>query len=124
MGPAPKILIVEDDWLIGDHLKVVIEKLGYAVCGLAASADDAVKLARAEQPAAILMDIRLLGPRDGIDAGIEINRYRPVPIIYVTGSYDCATRRRLEEQHPAAILQKPMEHEELRAALAGVCPLP
>jgi two-component system, response regulator PdtaR len=124
MGPAPKVLIVEDDWMIGDHLKVVLEGLGYAVCGLAASADDAVKLAREEQPAVILMDVRLQGPRDGIEAVTEIRRLTPVPVVFVTASSDSETLARIRASGRATVLFKPLRRGELKEVLARVCPLP
>lgn len=121
MTAAPGILVVEDDWLTADYMQSTLEDLGYVVCGIAATADDAVRLAREKGPAAVVMDVRLSGPRDGIEAAIEITRHRPVPIVYVTG--DGATRRRVEGQRPAAVLQKPIEREQLSAVLARVCPL-
>lgn len=124
MDQMPKILIVEDDWMIADHLKAVIEKLGYSVCGLAASAGEAVELARAEQPAAILMDVRLSGPRDGIDAAIEIGRITPAPIVFVTGSSDTETLARIRAGSCATVLFKPLLRSELTEVLARVCPLP
>ena len=123
MGSAPTILIVEDDWMIADHLKVVLEGFGYSVCGLAASADEAVKLVREEQPAVILMDIRLSGPRDGIDATIEIRGLTPAPVVFVTGSSDTETVARVRASGPATVLFKPLRRGELKEVLARVCPL-
>lgn len=123
MGPAQKILIVDDDWMIADHLKVVLESLGYSVCGLAASAEDAVKLVREEQPAVILMDVRLSGPRDGIDAAIDIRRLTTVPIVFVTGSSDKETLARIRASGRATVLFKPLRLNELKEVLARVCPL-
>jgi len=123
MTAARSILVVEDDWLSADHLRATLLGLGYAVCGPVATADEAVRLARKERPAAVLMDVRLSGARDGIHAAIEIAGQRPVPIVYVTASDDSATRRRLQDQNPAAVLVKPIDREQLRAALARICPL-
>jgi two-component system, response regulator PdtaR len=122
MAAAPSILVVEDDWLVADHLRNAVVALRYRVCGIAGSADDAVRLARERAPDAVVMDVRLAGPRDGIDAAIEILADRPVPVIYVTGSNDPQTLRRIEEQKPAGILIKPIQREHLQAALARACP--
>lgn len=123
VAAAPTILVVEDDWLVADCLRIALEGFGYAVCGPAATAEEAVRLARAERPSAVLMDVRLSGVSDGIHAGSEILADRLVPIVYVTATSDSALHRRIEEQNPAAVLTKPVDREQLRAILARVCPL-
>ena len=123
MGPAPKILVVEDEWMIANHLRVVLEGIGYPVCGVAATADEAVKLAREEKPALIVMDVRLSGEGDGIDAAARIGgRGRPA-IVFVTASSDRQTLERMNAQRPAAVLLKPIRLSELKEVLARVCPL-
>ena len=123
MKTAPKILIVEDEWLIAEYYRIVIEHLGYEICGIATNAGDAVKLARAEHPAAVIMDVRLWGDRDGIDAAQEICAIRQLPVIYVTASREPETSRRISADFPAEVLTKPVTQVHLEAALKKHCPL-
>lgn len=116
-----RVMIVEDDFIVRAHLKGIVERLGYEVCGLAGSADEAVQLADSEQPDAILMDVRLNGPRDGVDAAIEIFDSRAVPVIYVTASNEPQTLERIETDHPSGVLIKPVASEQIGALLRKVC---
>lgn len=124
MAAAPRVLIVEDDLLIAEYFKIIVEQLGYEACGLAHSADEAVALARREEPALIFMDVRLAGERDGVEAGREIHAFMPVPIIYVTASREPQTTRRIKEDHAAEVLTKPVVLQHIEMALAKYCPLP
>jgi two-component system, response regulator PdtaR len=124
MKSAPKVLIVEDEWLIAEYYRIVIEHLGYEICGIATNAADAVSLVRKEKPAAVIMDVRLSGDRDGVDAAREIYKIRELPVIYVTASREPQTSLRIKEDHPAEVLTKPVTQVHLEAALKKFCPLP
>jgi CheY-like chemotaxis protein len=124
MSAVPKVLIVEDETLIADYFKIMIEHLGYEVCGIAGTADMAVRLARQENPSIIFMDVRVDGERDGVDAALEICAHRPVPIVYVTASEEPQTLERILSDHPTEILIKPVLEKDIGAALARHCPLP
>lgn len=119
--PESRILIVEDNLIVRAHLKVIVERLGYHVCGLAASADQAVALADSTRPDAILMDVRLGGARDGVDAALDICESRAVPVIYVTGSNEPQTLERIESDHPSGVLIKPVVPDQLGQVLRQVC---
>ncbi|WP_340115280.1 response regulator [Pelagibius sp. 7325] len=124
MQTTPKVLIVEDEQIIAEYFRVIVESAGYEVCGIALSADEAVKLARENDPALIFMDVRLQGEKDGVDAAFEIHRHKPVPTVYVTGSTEPETQQRIKADHPADILIKPVLSEQLLDALKRFCPQP
>ncbi|WP_193367878.1 response regulator [Pelagibius marinus] len=124
MEVAPKVLIVEDERMIAEYFKVLVESLGYDVCGIAKSADEAVRLAREEDPAMVFMDVRLVGAKDGVDAANEICRFKSVPTVYVTGSNEQETIDRIKTDHPADILIKPVLAEQIEDALIRFCPRP
>jgi two-component system, response regulator PdtaR len=71
-GGLPKILIVEDDYLVSVELDFRLREAGFDVVGVAVTAEEAVRLARSRKPALAIMDIRIAGPRDGIDTAIEL----------------------------------------------------
>src|SRR5262249_2941641 len=69
-----RVLIVEDEFFISLHTKELVEELGHVVVGIAVSADQAIHVAEQERPDVVLMDIRLVGSRDGIEAADEIRK--------------------------------------------------
>lgn len=113
-----RVLIVDDQFLIVEFLKIWCETYGYEVCGTAKSAADAVEQALAHKPACVLMDVHLEGQRDGINAAIEICKSVDTRVIYVTGSSEGPTIARINEHHPFAILIKPIDPAELGRVLA------
>lgn len=102
------VLIVEDEHLIALGLAARIEDMGLDVCGTADTADDAVAQARLHRPAVILMDMRLRGAKDGVDAAQAIYESVGSKIIFVTGSREQKTIDRIGLDHPFAILFKPV----------------
>ena len=118
---ALRVLIVDDEFLVADLLTGVVEDAGHEVAGIAASADEAlVQLEDARVDVAIL-DIRLKGPRDGIELACEIQeRYPRVRYLFVSGSGEAMTRARAEGVNPMAILQKPFDQQQLVELLAQV----
>lgn len=115
-----RVLIVEDEALIAWTLSTMIEDLGMAVAGMAATADDALAQAEALKPDLILMDIRLKGEKSGITACRLIRERSNVPVILVTGHGDPTSVRLAEEAGPAAILLKPVRAQHLEAAIRKV----
>lgn len=103
----PKILIVEDEMLIALDLKNRLERSGYQVLDLAASAAKAVELAVRERPDIILVDVVLKGARDGIDAACAIVEKHPVPVLFITGNVKFINQERLKNIPVYKILGKP-----------------
>lgn len=114
---TPSILIVEDEAIVALDLKLRLSDLGYRVVGVVASADDAVSAVREHQPSLVLMDVRLKGAGDGIEAAERINRERPTPLIYLTSHSDADTVRRAARTGPYGYLTKPFQAKELRAGI-------
>lgn len=116
-----QVLVVEDNMITALYYASVVEVLGYRVCGKAATAQQAIALAADTHPAAILMDVRLKGSMDGIEAARSILDGDDDPhIIYITGSNEPETMRRITESNPAAILVKPVMAEQLERTLRKV----
>lgn len=115
-----RVLIVEDEFFISLDLQNLLHGLGHTVVGIAVSADQAVQLAQREQPDVALVDIRLAGPRDGIDAAQEMFNRFGVPSLFVTANTDPQTRARAQAVQPLGFLEKPVTTHRLRAGLRGV----
>lgn len=120
-GAPCRILIVEDDALIALDLQQTIEDMGGAVVGRASRTVEAIGLAAKHRPDVVLMDIRLAGGSDGIEAARGIRRLQQIPIIFVTGNTDPATRERVFEFSDVSLLNKPVDHLQLGATLRERC---
>lgn len=118
MRTGARVLIVDDERLIAEAMEMTLEDVGCSVCGIAATAEQAVALAQQCRPDVVLMDVRLKGRRDGIEAAADIRRLLGTPIVFITGSGDPATMKRMREFDNALILAKPVMPETLTQALA------
>ncbi|TGS72282.1 response regulator [Mesorhizobium sp. M3A.F.Ca.ET.174.01.1.1] len=101
------ILIVEDDYLIALDIEAGLLAEGFSLAGLATSADQAISMAIATKPALALMDIRLLGKRDGVDTALELYRELGIRCIFTTAHGDRDVRLRAEAAKPLGWVQKP-----------------
>ncbi|MBS0273258.1 MAG: response regulator [Proteobacteria bacterium] len=103
----PRILVVEDEYLIAMMMENDLDEAGYNVVGIANSAEKAVFLATTEQPDLIIMDIRLIGGRDGIDAALEIFAKTGIRCLFATAHGDAQSKTRAIAASPLGWLQKP-----------------
>jgi two-component system, response regulator PdtaR len=115
-----RILIVEDEVFVAMDAEAILTSAGYDVVATAASADDAVSKAGRLLPDLVLMDVRLLGPRDGIDAALEITHKLKLPIIFVTANVDPVTHTRAMQAKPLTILSKPFTSASLLQAVGAL----
>lgn len=112
-----QILVVEDERIIALNLKENLEALGYAVVGIAASGEKAVEKATEFHPDLVLMDIRLQGNMDGIEAAQQIWDNFSIPVIYVTGHSDKSTLERAKVTAPFGYILKPVKEQELQVSI-------
>lgn len=112
-----RILIVEDDGIARVDIQAALEKGGYEVAGMASSGPEAIMQADALCPDLILMDIRLEGDMDGVEAANEISRKYNIPVIYLTVYADDETLQWAKVSAPMGYLLKPVDHNELKSAI-------
>lgn len=101
------ILIVEDDFLIAMQAESALKDAGFSVNGVAATAEEALALAKQRRPAIVIMDIRLASQRDGIDAASDLFRDLGLRCVFATAHDDEQTRARAEPFAPLGWLAKP-----------------
>ena len=126
-GPGaagPRVLIVDDEWLISVQLEQMLTAAGFEVVGTAADAASAVALAGRERPDLVLMDIRLSGPVDGIEAAREILDRFGIRSLFVSAHSDQGTVTRSLAARPAGWLPKPFTEAELLQAVRAALSLP
>jgi CheY-like chemotaxis protein len=102
------VLVTEDEFLIAELWSFYLEEMGLCVCGIAASAAESVALAQEHRPQIVLMDMRLRGDSDGVDAALEIYATVGSGVVFITGSTEPETTARMNLDHPKAILYKPV----------------
>ncbi len=105
---ALRVLVVEDDAMIGVLLGEILEGMGYDVCGIEATEADAVTAAARCRPDLMIVDVQL-GEGSGISAVDTIHRAGPVPHVFVTGDIS-----RIRTLRPGSFaIQKPYREAEL-----------
>ena len=114
---SPKILIVEDEGILAIHLSQKMVQMGYKVCGVAASGEEAIQAALTQKPDVILMDIHLSEAMNGIEAAAQIHQHANIPVIYLTAYADDEFLQQAKVTDAYAYLVKPVRDYELRASL-------
>jgi CheY-like chemotaxis protein len=112
---ATDVLIIEDEPIIGLDLTRLTRELGHRVTGVAATRDEAVEMARRQQPGLVLSDIRLADGSSGLDAATDILKSFDIPVIFIT-----AFPERLltgERPEPAFLITKPFREETVKALI-------
>jgi PAS domain S-box-containing protein len=112
-----RILIVEDDRIVARDIQQQLSRIGHTVVGVTPRGEDALPLTLQSQPHLVLMDIRLEGKTDGIDAADQIRQRCRVPVVYLTAHADEQTLKRAGVTEPFGYLLKPFEDSQLRTTI-------
>lgn len=115
-----KILVVEDEVLVGMLLSHNLEELGYTVQDVITTGEGAIAHVASDPPDAIIMDISLNGKIDGIDAAKAIKAKYDIPILFFTGYEDRKLQERAKAVQPAAIIDKLGPAEAIKEALEDI----
>ena len=112
-----RIYIVEDERIIAIDLQRRLERLGYQICGISASGEEALSGIRTQLPHLVLMDIVLQGPMDGIEVAVKIRNEFNIPVIFLTAYTDTKTLERAKEASPLGYVLKPFKERELATTI-------
>lgn len=115
--PAAQILVVEDEGVVAAHIRARLQRLGYGVAAVAATAEAALRHIGGQPPDLVLMDIRLPGPKDGVAAAAEIRERYHIPVVYLTAYADDETVQRAKVTQPYGYILKPFVVRELYSAI-------
>jgi len=118
MTDKARILIVEDESIIALDIRDRLESLGYAIAGATSFGQEAIQMAAETRPSVVLMDIRLKGAMDGVQAAEQIRARFDIPVVYLTAYSDETTLQRAKVTEPFGYLLKPFEDRELHIAIA------
>jgi DNA-binding LytR/AlgR family response regulator len=109
--------IVEDESIIADDLRALLEDIGYQCPEPCANYNEAVGMLYEDAPDLVLLDINLGGKPDGIRIGKFIREKMSIPFIFLTANSDPETVTAARETHPNAYLVKPFQKGDLYAAI-------
>jgi DNA-binding response OmpR family regulator len=114
---AKKILIVEDERLIAEDIKLSLHQFGYEVTSIVAFGEDVVNAAREVRPDLALVDIKLRGDTTGLTAAQELFEEMGTPIVFLTANANLNTIRQAAQSSPYGYLIKPFQERELQATI-------
>lgn len=107
-----KILIVEDEFIVANDLKMILVKSGYEVCGIAASVEEARILIDSKKPNWVLLDIILKGNLTGIDLAWELEK-KNIPFLFISANTNHSILNAVKETKPYGFLVKPFRERDL-----------
>jgi hypothetical protein len=121
-GIAPKIvkakiLIVEDENIVAFNIQNRLERLGYIVTAVSSSGEVALQKVEQTHPDLVLMDIKLKGMIDGIQAAERIRTEFQIPVVYLTAYTDEETLNRAKRTEPYGYILKPFEARDLNTTI-------
>ncbi len=112
-----KFLIVEDDMILSMVNKKYVELLGHEVVQSVRTGLAAIEATKKHHPDIILMDIRIEGEMDGIEAMEEIRKFSKAQVVYLTGNSEPTARARAEQTSMLAFCIKPNSMDDLKNVL-------
>ncbi|MET0283695.1 MAG: diguanylate cyclase [Polyangiales bacterium] len=112
-----RVLVVEDDAIVGSDIKLTLMRLGYAVVGPLPAAVDAMAMVLKHQPDVVLMDIHTKGTMDGVEAARILRQRMRVPVIFLTAHSDPETVRRAGQVEPLGYVVKPFKAADLASVI-------
>ncbi len=117
METRTKILVVEDERIVGEDIKRSLESLGYSVTQVVSSGQDAMAAIDQTRPDLILMDIVIQGDLTGIETADRIRSSYDIPVVYLTAYADDKTLERAKITEPYGFILKPFDDRELHSII-------
>ena len=111
-----KILIVEDEFIIASDLRMILERAGYEIAGIASSVPKAMEIINLKRPAWVFVDIHLVGKLTGIDLAIQLNELH-IPFIYVSANSNQSILEMAKATRPYGFLVKPFREKDVLVTL-------
>ncbi|MBS3818850.1 PAS domain S-box protein [bacterium] len=112
-----KILLVEDESVVASDIKNTLERRGYAVPSILIRGEEVLKEVEEHLPDLVVMDIKLKGNMDGIQASRKIQKNLDIPIVYLTALGDEKTYQKAQKTEPFGYIYKPVEEKDLVATV-------
>ena len=114
-----RILVVEDEAIIAMDIQNILKKIGFSSSEVVHSGEESLQRVAAGRPHLVLMDIRLKGKMDGIQAARKIFDQYNIPVVYITAFGDESTLKRVDGTARFGYITKPFEENELETTIQG-----
>src|ERR1700761_9091773 len=111
-----RILIVEDEFIIADVLRSILQTAGYNVCGIADSVKEALALIEEFKPELVLLDIYLKGKLTGIDLARNLSQL-DIPFIYISANSNQKVLEAAKVTNPYGFVIKPFREKDVLLAV-------
>jgi CheY-like chemotaxis protein len=112
-----RILVVEDEAIIAMDIESILRKMGFSHPEIVHSGEESIQKVAAGRPHLVLMDIKLKGNLDGIQAAKQIFYHYHVPVVYITAFGDESTLKRANGTARFGYITKPFEEKELQSTI-------
>lgn len=108
-----EIVLVEDEMVVGLELRKTLERLGYRVSDVLTSGEGAVDYVLNNDVDLVLMDVKLQGALDGIEATNRLHESRDVPVVFITSYSDEKMLERIRQTEACGYIKKPFDKDDL-----------
>lgn len=116
MNEKLKILIVEDEAIIADHISDCVEQMGHSVISIIDDGNDLISEIGNLSPDIALLDIKISGTIDGVDVAHHLNRLG-IPFVFISSNADDKTLSRVKLTNPLGFIFKPFSKEQLKLSI-------
>ncbi|QHV99375.1 sigma 54-interacting transcriptional regulator [Spirosoma endbachense] len=113
---AYQLLIVEDEYVIANNLKLMLQKAGYTILGIARSVDEATKLIKQQTPDMVLLDIYLKGEATGIDLSRQLED-TTIPFIFISANDNQRVLEQVKNTDSSGYIVKPFRERDILTTL-------
>jgi DNA-binding NtrC family response regulator len=110
------ILVVEDELVVANDIRLTLERAGYAVCGIARSFASAMDMINMNPPDLVLLDIFLKGEQTGIDVATQLNK-KNIPFVYLSANCNTGVLEMAKVTQPSGFIVKPFREKDLLVTL-------
>jgi len=117
-----RILVVEDEAIIARDIQDILSRFGYQVSGMASSGEESIQKARDLNPDLVLMDVRLKGDMDGIEAAHRIHDGFHIPVVYLTAFGEEKILEGVQPINGFMKIVKPFEENDIRCVIEKILP--
>ncbi|MGD0783442.1 MAG: response regulator [Candidatus Aminicenantales bacterium] len=117
-----RVLVVEDEAIIAMDLSATLRRQGCVVIGPAATGEDSIARAGAERPDLVLMDIRLRGPMNGLEAARVIKARWGIPVVFLTAYEENDRPGHLSPENGSPRVIKPFSENDIALVLSRYLP--
>lgn len=111
------ILIVEDNRIVAEDIKLSLNRMGYDVCAIISSGEEVAASAAKMRPSLVMMDIMLEGKMNGIEAAGILKAQLNIPVVYLTAYAEEDILQRAMKTEPYGYIVKPFAEKEMKVAV-------